>query len=123
MIKIGIADDHPLVRSALRYLLEQIPDFDCVGEASDGHEAIHMAATTPLDVLLLDVSMPSLGGIEAIPHILATAPRVRIVVLSTHSADLYASRARRAGAVAYVEKSKAAGEITAVIRRAAAGES
>jgi two-component system, NarL family, invasion response regulator UvrY len=119
VIRVGIADDHVIVRSALRQFLDGIPDMQVVGEAADGAEAIRLVQCKQMDVLILDIKMPRMTGIEALAAIRATAPDVRVVVLSAYLPCKYAQQAQEAGAVAYLEKACDVHRVTDVIRAAA----
>jgi DNA-binding NarL/FixJ family response regulator len=116
-----IADDHPLVRSGLRALLERDGEFQVVAEAADGYEAIDLAALHKPDVLLLDVGMPRLSGPDAAQSIAQKLPAVRIVMLSMHSDEAYVLRALKAGARGYLLKASPEADVLAAIRAVAAG--
>ena len=88
-IRIALADDHKLMRSGLRVLLEQQPDFTVVGEASDGREAVRLVDSQKPDVLVMDIGMPNLNGIEAAAQISQAHPEISIVMLSMHSDESY----------------------------------
>jgi two-component system response regulator NreC len=105
-----IADDHPLVRSGLRFLLERENEFQVVAEAADGYEAIDLAALHKPDVILLDVGMPRLSG-----------PAARIVMVSMHSDESYVLRALKAGARGYLLKASPEADVLAAVRAVAAG--
>lgn len=104
-IRILVADDHATVRAALVGLLARVPDFQVVGQAVDGQEAVEKALQLRPDVALLDVSMPRLSGIQAASKITAMCPNVTVIGLSMHDAATMQSAMRQAGAAAYVEKS------------------
>jgi DNA-binding NarL/FixJ family response regulator len=120
-IRVLIADDHPLIRSGLRALLEREGEFQVVGEASDGYEAIELATHLKPDVAMLDVGMPRLNGIDAAQHISERLPKVRIVVVSMHSDEAYVLRALKSGARGYLLKASSETDILAGIRAVAAG--
>jgi DNA-binding NarL/FixJ family response regulator len=103
-IRIAIADDDDMVRSALRRYLMQEADFHWAGEASDGTDAILLVQSAHIDVLLLDVSMPRMGGLQALPLLRAGAPHTRVIMLSSHADPGYQRRALQLGAVAYLLK-------------------
>jgi DNA-binding NarL/FixJ family response regulator len=103
-ISILIADDHTLVRQGLRAALESQPDFKILGEARDGVEAIEFSERLKPDVLILDISMPRLNGLDAIPSVRQVSPRSRIVILSSHSHSAYIRAAMNRGAVGYIRK-------------------
>jgi DNA-binding NarL/FixJ family response regulator len=104
MIRIILADDHAVMRRGLRLVLEAQKDFEVVGEASDGREAVALVETLKPDVAVLDITMPNMNGIEAARQISAKQPGVAIVVLSMHSDEGYVLRALKAGARGYLLK-------------------
>ncbi len=120
--KILIADDHDVVRSGLRVLLTSFPDFTVIGEAADGEEAVRLAAERKPDVILMDISMPHLDGIEATTRIIEHQPDARIVILSVHEDEEYVKRILKAGARGYVLKNARRKEIAQAIRSALSGE-
>jgi len=121
MIRIAIADDQPLVRSGLRMILGGEPDFDIVGEAADGAEAVALVATETPDVLLLDVQMPSKDGLAAMSEIAASGSPTRVVMLTTFDLDEYVYRAMRAGASGFLLKDMAGEDIVSAVRQVARG--
>jgi DNA-binding NarL/FixJ family response regulator len=121
VIRVVIADDHTIVREGLRQLLQAAGDFDVVGEARDGLEALQLARKLEFDVLLLDISMPGRSGMELIKQIRSERPRVRIMVLSMHQEYQYAVRAIRAGASGYLTKESASRELGTALRKVASG--
>lgn len=120
---IVIVDDHVLFRQGLAALLRERPGWTVVGEAGGGDEAIALATTLKPDVVLIDVEMPGIGGIEAAQQIRAVSPRTTIVALSMYTNAHYQDRMRRAGASAFVRKSQPIHELLDAIRTALAGES
>lgn len=121
-IRVAIADDQELVRSGLRTILEGEPDLKVVAEAADGEEAVAIAREKHPDVLLMDVRMPGLGGIEATRLILGDAhSATRVVMLTTFDLDEYVYDAMRAGASGFLLKDVAGEEIVTAIRQAARG--
>src|SRR5690349_1947121 len=104
MIRIILADDHAVMRRGLRLVLEEQPDFEVVGEASDGREAVSLVESLKPDVAVLDISMPNMNGIEAARQIAGKQQGVSIVVLSMHSDEGYVLRALKAGARGYLLK-------------------
>ena len=119
-IRVAIADDDDMVRTALRRYLTQEPDVHWAGEASDGTDAILLVQSVRVDVLLLDVSMPRMGGLQALPQLRAAAPHTRVVMLSSHADDGYRKRALQLGATAYLLKGVDPQEIAEAIRAAMA---
>lgn len=103
-IRILLADDHVLVRQGLRRVLETRPEFEVVAEAGDGNEAISIAKSAAPDVIVLDVTMKGLNGLDALVQIRKTAPACKIVMLSMHADERYVVRALRDGARGYVLK-------------------
>lgn len=114
--RILIADDHAIVRDGVRALLSAAGDFDVAGEASNGHEAIEMATSLEPDVVLMDIAMPGLGGLEATVEIRKRVPRAKIVVLSQYGEPEYVRRFLKAGVSGYVLKKAAGAELVAAIR-------
>jgi DNA-binding NarL/FixJ family response regulator len=120
-ISILLADDHPVLRLGLRGLLEAQPDFSVVGEASDGLEAIELIERLQPNVLILDLMMPSLGGMEVLRITRQRSPQTRVVVFSLHNNSSFVAEALRNGAAAYVLKGCTEGNLLRAIREAAAG--
>jgi two-component system response regulator NreC len=121
-VKIVLADDHAVVRSALRALLEKEPDFEILAEANDGDEAIRFAVDHRPDVVVLDLNMPGVGGLDAIGPIRERCPETHIVVLTMQNQPGYAKEAQQAGAIGYVLKEAADSELVRAVRMAAEGK-
>jgi DNA-binding NarL/FixJ family response regulator len=119
--RVLIADDHPLVRSGLRALLERGDEFEIVAEAADGYDAIQLALAQKPDVILLDVGMPRLSGIDAAQSIAEKLPGARIIIVSMHSDEGYVLRALKAGARGYLLKASPEADVLAAVRAVAAG--
>ena len=115
-IRLLLADDHAVLRSGLRLLLSEQPDMEVVGEASDGEEAIEKARELSPDVLLLDITMPGVGGLEALDRIKKENPQIRIVVLTMHDDESYMERIMTSGGSGYVLKRAADTELLSAIR-------
>ena len=115
-IRVLIVDDHRVVAEGLRYVIDAEPDLEVVGSAADGREALRQVEEIKPDVVLMDISMPELNGIEATELILKRAPQVKIVILSTYSNRERVWRAFQAGARAYVPKKATAKEVVDAIR-------
>ena len=122
-IKLVLADDHAVVRSGTRELLEQEPDLKIVGEASNGEEAVRLAYELQPDVMVMDVRMPKMSGVEATRRIKAEAPDVRVLVLTAHDDDEYVFALLQAGANGYLLKTAEIEELVRAIRTVAAGQS
>ncbi len=122
-IRILLADDHNIIRSGLRLLLEQQPDFKVVAEAADGREAVALAAKHHPDVVVLDIGMPQLNGIEATREIVAAEPQAQVVILSMHADEGYVLRALKAGARAYILKNAAEADLIRAVRSVSEGKS
>jgi DNA-binding NarL/FixJ family response regulator len=122
-IGVLLADDHTLIRAGLRMVVEAQPDLSVVAEANNGREAVAMAQELKPDVVVMDIGMPSLNGIEAAREIRKTLPDTQIVMLSMHSDEGYVLRALNAGAKAYLLKDSAEADLAQAIRAAAAGKS
>jgi DNA-binding NarL/FixJ family response regulator len=121
-LTIVLADDHHVVRQGLRTLLEGALDCTVVGEAADGRAAIELVKRLLPRVLVVDMVLPHLNGLEVIRHVQQVAPQTRIVVLSMHADESYVREALRAGATAYVLKESHADEFVQAVRQAAAGQ-
>ena len=121
MTRILLADDHAILRDGLRALLAADPEFDVVGEASNGAEVLTLLATTPADVVLMDVQMPVLDGFATMPELRRRFPEMRVLVLTMLNHENYVARMLAAGALGYVLKNAAISEIFYAIRTVAAG--
>jgi DNA-binding NarL/FixJ family response regulator len=119
-IRVVLADDQPAIRQGLRLRLGLEPDIEIVGEAADGSDAVALAATLHPDVVVMDVTMPRLDGISATSQLLAQTPTSAVVILSLHDDEATRTRARHAGAAAFVAKHDADRLLLAAIREAAA---
>lgn len=122
-IRLVLADDHAVVRSGTRELLEQEPDLKIVGEASNGEEAVRLAYELQPDVMVMDVRMPKMSGVEATRRIKAESPQVRVLVLTAHDDDEYVFALLQAGANGYLLKTAEIEELVRAIRTVAAGQS
>ncbi|HLH03692.1 MAG TPA: response regulator transcription factor [Bryobacteraceae bacterium] len=120
-VRVLIADDHPLIRSGLRTLLEREGEFEVIGEAADGYEAIELATALKPDIAMLDVSMPRLNGIDTAQHISQRIPRTRILLVSMHSDEAYILRALKSGARGYLLKASPELDVLRAVRAVAAG--
>jgi DNA-binding NarL/FixJ family response regulator len=121
MIRVAIADDQALVRSGFKLILDARPDVEVVGEAEDGEQAVALTRELEPDVLLLDVRMPNLDGIEATRRIIASGTPTRIIILTTFDLDDYVHDAIRAGASAFLLKDVRPTELVDAIRLVASG--
>jgi DNA-binding NarL/FixJ family response regulator len=122
-IRILLADDHEVVRDGVRALLEKQTDMSIVGEAADGHEAAQLAEELRPDVVIMDIGMPNLNGIDATRRILAAHPDVAILILSMHQDESYVLRSLKAGAKGYLLKDSLRGDVLDAIRAVANGRS
>lgn len=123
MIRIIVADDHPFLRTGLRHVLEEHAEFEVVGEAGDGHEAVLLAESKRPDVAVIDIGMPNLNGIEATRQICASVPGISVVVLSMHAEESYVLRALKAGARAYLVKQSAEADLVLAVKAVCSGKS
>jgi two-component system, NarL family, response regulator NreC len=121
-VSVLLADDHPIVRQGLRHLLEMQPDFKVVGEASDGLEASQMAERYHPDVLVVDMMMPGLNGLEVTRQVRQRSPATRIIVLSMHNNDAYVLQALKRGASGYVLKDSGPGEVVQAVKQVMEGQ-
>jgi two-component system response regulator NreC len=121
-IRILLADDHPLVRSGLVKLLEPYKEFVVVGEASDGEEAVAMTKKLEPDIVVIDLSMPKLSGVEATKIIQKNNPLSKVLVLTMHDSEEYVYQILKSGAGGYVLKNSGRDELAAAIRAVANGE-
>ncbi len=120
-ITVLLAEDHAIVRQGLSALLNADGGFKLVGEARNGREAVELAAKLKPGVILMDIAMPVLNGLEATRQILTANPAARVIVLSAHSDDEYIERMREAGVAGFLEKQTSAEVLTKAIREVAAG--
>src|SRR5580698_5108116 len=121
-IRILLADDHAVVRQGFRMLLSAHEDLEIVGEAGNGREAVELAARLRPDVVVMDVTMPELNGIEATRRLTADNPHVRVVALSMHKDSVYVREILRAGARGYLLKDSISSDLLAAVRAVARGE-
>ena len=122
MIRVVIADDHPIVRHGLRQVIAKAQDLAVVGEVGDGLQAIEMARKETCDVLLLDISMPGMSGIDVLKQLRGEGSKLPVLILSVHPEDHYAVRVLKAGASGYLTKETAAEELIKSIRTVASGK-
>jgi two-component system response regulator NreC len=120
--RVLIADDHAIVREGLRQLLQNQPDMEVVGEARDGREALDKARELRPEVVVLDIAMPNLSGLEAVQLIKGAVPQSQVVVLSMHKKEAYVHQVLASGALGYVIKASPSSDIIEAIRAARKGE-
>lgn len=116
-IKVLVADDHAILRDGIRLLLGSQPDIQVVGEASDGGDAFHKTQDLQPDVVLMDIGMPGVNGLDATQKIKRAFPNVKVLILTQHDNDEYVHRILQAGASGYVLKRSAGGELVGAIRQ------
>jgi len=122
-VRIVLADDHTVMRNGLRLLLERQPHLQVVGEAADGRQAVSLSESANPDVVIMDIGMPNLNGIEAARQIVNHNPHTAIAILSMHSDESYVIRALKAGARAYLLKDSAEADLLAAVRALTEGKS
>ncbi len=122
MIRLMLADDHDLVRTGLRRLLEDVGGIEVVAEVTSGEEAFELARTVPLDVILMDINMPGIGGLEATRKILHKYPQIKIIIITMNEDELFAQRLLKAGAAGYLTKGCKVTEINHAIREVMANK-
>lgn len=121
-IRVLLADDHQLVRAGMRTLIGSLADFEVAGEAGDGREAVRRVREGGIDLVVMDLSMPGLNGLDATARIAKDHPEVRVVILSMHTSENYVLDALRAGAQGYVIKDSAPEELERALRAVAGGQ-
>ena len=121
-IRVLIADDHTILRDGIRSLLEDEPDMQVIGEAEDGIAAVKMACQLEPDVVLMDIAMPLLNGLEATRQIKRSAPQIRVLVLTMHENEEYIRQVLASGAMGYILKDAAARDLLGAIRSVHRGE-
>ncbi|HUN62981.1 MAG TPA: response regulator transcription factor [Candidatus Sulfotelmatobacter sp.] len=121
--RILLADDHQLMRSGVRLMLEREPDLTVVGEAADGREAVALAKSLKPEVVVMDIGMPNLNGIEAALQMTQESPELAIVMVSMHSDESYVLRALKAGARGYLLKDSAEADLIKAVHAVAGGKS
>jgi len=122
-VRIVLADDHTVMRNGLRLLLERQPHLQVVGEAADGRQAVSLSESVNPDVVIMDIGMPNLNGIEATRQIVHRNPHTAIGILSMHCDESYVIRALKAGARAYLLKDSAESDLLAAVRALTEGKS
>lgn len=122
MIKVLLIDDHKLVRTGIRKILEESAGIQVVGEADDGEHGLELAKQLKPDVVLLDVSMPGIGGLEATRQLLEHDPSTKVIVVSVHAQEPVPGKLLEAGAFGYLTKGCAADEVVTAVRRVHGGE-
>jgi DNA-binding NarL/FixJ family response regulator len=122
-IRILLVDDHAVVRQGFKMILSAESDMEIVGEAGNGREAVELAEQLRPDIVVMDVAMPELNGIEATRRLLASTPHARVIALSMHKDSVYVREILRAGARGYLLKDSGAGDLVSAIRAVASGES
>jgi DNA-binding NarL/FixJ family response regulator len=121
-IRIIAADDHQIMREGIKLLIADEPDMELVGEASTGRQALDMAGTLTPDVVVMDIGMPEMDGVEATTKIVAAHPAVKVIALSMHADPYYINSMKRAGASGYILKENAFYSLADAIRKVVSGE-
>jgi two-component system response regulator NreC len=121
--RILLVDDHAVVRQGFKMILDAQSDMEIVGEAANGREAVELAAQLSPDIVVMDVAMPELNGIEATRRVIASDPHIRVIALSMHKDSVYVREILRAGARGYLLKDSGADDLVKAIRAVAGGES
>ena len=121
MIKVCIVDDHPVVRQGLKEIISNASGMTVVGEAGSGQESLEKLRKSHFDVVVLDISMPGMSGLETLKQIKRTNPKIAVLMLSIYDEELYAVRALRAGAAGYLTKKSAPDELVAAIQKVSLG--
>lgn len=121
MIKVLVADDHPIFRSGLKQILSDVPDIRVTGEAKDGHDVLNLVRESHYDVVVLDISMPGMDGLEVLKHLKQVKTELPVLILSVHPDEQYGLRAMKAGASGYLTKNSPPEELVAAIRKVKRG--
>jgi len=121
-ITVLLVDDHTIVREGLRHMLELEADFEVIGEASDGHQAVALAGKLRPDVVLMDIAMPRLNGLEATQQVLKALPSVKVIMLSSHNDDARVINATNSGAAGFLFKQTSAHDVCQTIREVHKGK-
>ena len=121
-IRVVLADDHVLIRAGLRALLHSLPNIEVIGEASDGHEAVDVITRHQPDVVMMDIGMPGLNGVDSTRRIVKQFPRTRVIMLSMHANEEYVGQALEAGAMGYLLKGAEPAELELVFKAVMRGE-
>ena len=122
LIRVMIVDDHPLVRDGLKVLLMTAPDMTLAAEANKGEEALQLCGTTAVDIVLMDLKMPGMGGVQATRAIRERYPQVKVIALTSFAEKALIEEALQAGATSYIVKNSSSEELAAAIRIAQAGQ-
>jgi two-component system, NarL family, response regulator NreC len=122
-VRILLADDHTVMRAGLRALLERQPNLEIVGEAEDGRQSVQLASSHVPDVVVMDIAMPNLNGVEATRRMVSKQPAISVVILSMYSDESYVMRALEAGARAYLLKDSAVSDLIRAIEAVSQGKS
>ena len=122
MIRILVADDHPIVRQGLKQIISDSPDMVVAAEAADGQEVLNQVWKDEFDVVLLDISMPAMNGLDVLKQLKSQKPGLAVLLLSVHPEEQYALRALKAGAAGYITKDRAPEDLISAIRAAASGK-
>lgn len=121
-INILIADDHDIIREGIKSVLSGHPEYKVCAEAGDGEEAIELAEKFKPDVLFMDVSMPKLSGLDALPRVKKVSPQTKIIMITVHKMGAYVLKAIRSGVAGYINKENVAEELIAALNRVARGQ-
>jgi DNA-binding NarL/FixJ family response regulator len=121
MIRVLIADDHPIVRRGLKQILADEPDVAVLGEAQDGQDVLRLIREQPWDVLVLDLNMPGLGGLEILQEVRERRPNLPVLIMSVHPEEQFGVRVLKAGAAGYLPKETAPDELVHAIRKVHSG--
>ena len=121
-IRVLLADDHALFRAGVRMLLEHMDGVEVIGEVADGREAVRLSGSLQPDVVLMDITMTGLNGLEATAQVVADCPRTRVIIVSMHLNEQYVMQAVRAGAAGYLLKDAASNELEQAVRAVARGD-
>jgi len=122
MIKVMLVDDHDLVRTGIKRLLEDHPNINIVGEATSGEQALELITENDPDVVLMDINMPGIGGLEATRKLLQRKPKLKIIVVTMHEDDMFAQRLLKAGAMGYLTKGAKVDEILLAVEAVMANQ-